>query len=50
MRDIKLVLERLYAKARSENIRVVFSSVAAGFKVLLISTSKLELSCSDDDG
>ncbi|ADU71533.1 antiterminator Q family protein [Pantoea sp. At-9b] len=50
MRDMSRVLERWAGWARSENSGVDYSAIAAGFKGLLPQTSKMTLSCSDDDG
>ncbi|MEG8327500.1 antiterminator Q family protein [Klebsiella variicola subsp. variicola] len=49
MRDIQMVLERWGAWAASDSSGVDYSPIAAGFKGLLPQTSKLRLSCTDDD-
>ncbi|WP_145531921.1 antiterminator Q family protein [Yersinia kristensenii] len=50
MRDIQLVLERWGGWAANEDSGVGYSTIAAGFKGLLPSTSKARLSCCDNDG
>ncbi len=50
MRDIHETLELWGAWAASENSGVDFSSIAAGFKGLIPSTSKSRPQCCDDDG
>ncbi|MBN6029232.1 antiterminator Q family protein [Pantoea ananatis] len=50
MREISNVLERWAGWASSECSGVDYSPIAAGFKGLLPQTSKMKLSCSDDDG
>lgn len=50
MRDIQLVLERWGGWAANEDSGVGYSPIAAGFKGLLPSTSKVRLSCCDNDG
>ncbi|MCU1787500.1 antitermination protein Q [Pectobacterium polaris] len=49
MRDIQLVLERWGGWASSDCSGVDYSSIAAGFKGLLIQTGKSRLMCTDDD-
>jgi len=50
MRDMSQVLERWAGWARSEHSGVDYAPIAAGFKGLLPQSSKMKLSCSDDDG
>lgn len=50
MRDMSQVLESWAVWARSDNSRIDFSSIAAGFKGLLPHISKSSHSCTDDDG
>ncbi|WP_041455961.1 antiterminator Q family protein [Pantoea ananatis] len=50
MRDMSQVLERWAGWAKSDSSGVDYSSIAAGFKGLLPQTSKIGLTCSDDDG
>ncbi|WP_264767677.1 antiterminator Q family protein, partial [Klebsiella pneumoniae] len=49
-RDIQLVLERWGTWAISEGSQVDWSPIAAGFKGLLLNTSKSRESCCDNDG
>jgi len=50
MRDISYVLELWAGWARAGDSSINYSSIAAGFKGLLPQTSKMDLTCSDDDG
>ncbi|HCP24903.1 MAG TPA: antitermination protein Q [Pantoea ananatis] len=50
MRDMSQVLERWSGWARSENNRIGYSHIAAGFKGLIAQKSDFKLSCSDGDG
>lgn len=50
MRDMSQILERWAGWAKSDSSGVDYSPIAAGFKGLLPQTSKVSLSCSDDDG
>ncbi len=50
MRDMQEVLSRWGAWSANEGDSVDYSSIAAGFKGLLPSTSKSRASCCDDDG
>ncbi|QEW32001.1 antitermination protein Q [Erwinia billingiae] len=50
MRDIQLVLERWGGWAASEGAGVNYSSIAAGFKGLLLQTMPSRAACSDGDG
>lgn len=49
LRDIQLVLGRWGVWARYSS-GLDYSSIAAGFKGLLVDTSKSKVSCCDDDG
>ncbi|EFG9986410.1 antiterminator Q family protein [Escherichia coli] len=49
MRDIQMVLERWGGWAASDSSGVDYSPIAAGFKGLLPQSSKMRLSCTDDD-
>lgn len=49
MRDIQMVLERWGGWAASDSSGVDYSPIAAGFKGLLLPTSKTRISCTDDD-
>lgn len=50
MREMSQVLERWARWARSENIGIDYSSIAAGFKGLLPQNSRSGPICCDDDG
>lgn len=49
MRDIQKVLDMWGAWASNDSIGVDYSSIAAGFKGLIPQTSKIRLTCSDED-
>lgn len=50
MRDMSQVLERWAGWAGSANTNIDYSTIAAGFKGLILQKSKLRLSCTDNDG
>ncbi|OON40577.1 antitermination protein [Izhakiella australiensis] len=50
MHDVSLLLQRWGGWAASENSGVNYSSVAAGFRGLLIHPLKRNLNCNDSDG
>jgi len=50
LRDMSQVLERWAGWARSDESGIDYSPIAAGFKGLLPQNSKMNLSCTDDDG
>ncbi|EMM9641659.1 antiterminator Q family protein [Providencia rettgeri] len=50
MRDIQLILSRWGAWAFDGNSNIDYSSIAAGFKGLIVSNKKSRESCCDDDG
>lgn len=50
MRDMSQVLERWAGWASTENAGVDYSPIAAGFKGLIVQSSRIRMSCNDDDG
>lgn len=50
MRDIQAVLDRWGGWVSSDCCSMDYSSIAAGFKSLLPQSSKMRVSCCDDDG
>lgn len=50
MRDITLLLQRWGGWAASESSGVNYSSIAAGFRGLLIHSPQRRLTCNDNDG
>ncbi|PPC64156.1 antitermination protein Q [Pantoea sp. ICBG 1758] len=50
MRDMSLILERWAGWARLGNNNIGYSTIAAGFKSLVVNEAGKNLTCSDDEG